>query len=294
MTFLFALLFVLLILVFARQAWHNGVLTQYWGILGLAGGIGAGYLFFQYSATLLERFAPDYYLPLVPNIIASGVVGVIIYFIVRGVAKSILSSLFGEGSLLHGWTDGLRGAILSLIPSLVTVAILVSGIRVGGTLLELRHLEYICRGDVDFTAAEYPRWPVWTKWRDSVEGIPTLTTWLKPVDPVSRLRERRAVCLLVASEKPELLEFLQSDPATEPIFNSTALQDAMASDRIAALLGNFQHVTLIMHPLIHEIALDPEAAEALDKLDLQALIDGFMLAPERQQQIKQIKEHVIQ
>jgi len=202
--------------------------------------------------------------------------------------------MFGEGSFLHGWTDGLRGAILSLLPSLVTVAILVSGIRVGGTLLELRHLENICRDEANFTTAEYPRWPVWAKWRDSVEGIPTLTTWLKPVDPVSRIPERRVVCLLVASEKPELLEFLRADPATAPIFNSTVLQDAMASDHIAALLGNFQHVTLILHPLIHDVALDPAAAEALDRLNLQALVDGFMLAPERQEQIKQIKGHAIQ
>ncbi len=294
MTFLFAILFVLLILVFAHQAWHNGVLTQYWGILGLATGIGAGYLFFQYSAGLLERFAPDYDLPLIPNVIASGVVGMVAYFIVRGIAKSILSSLFGEGSLLHGWTDGLRGAVLSLVPSLVTVAFLVSGIRVAGTLLELRHLENICRAEVDFTTAEYPRWPGWAKWRGSVEGIPALTTALKPVDPVSRIRERRVVALLVASEKPELLDFFQSDPTTAPIFNSTAFQDAMASGDIDALLGNFQHVTLILHPLVHEVALDPEAANALDNLNLQALVDGFMLAPERQQRLREIQGHPIQ
>jgi len=286
MTFLFALLFFLLILVFARQAWYNGVLTQYWGILGLAGGLGAGYLFFQHSATILEHLAPDRYLPLIPNIIASGGVGLVVYFIVRTITKSILSSLFNPEGPLSGWTDGLRGAILSLIPSIITVLILVSGIRLGGTLMELRHLEYICRSEVDFSARGYPRWSAWAKWRDSVEGIPTLTTLLKPVDPVSRIPERRIVCLLVASEKPELLEFLQSNSQTAPILNSTPMQEAMTSERIALLLDNFQHVALIMHPLIRKAAHDPEATAALNNLNLQQLIDGFMLSPERQERIK--------
>jgi len=291
MAFLFALLFILLIIIFARQAWSNGVLTQYWGILGLAGGIGAGYIFFQNSAAILERLAPDRYLPLMPNVIASGVVGIIVYFITRGIVKSILSSVFGGDSSLQGLTDGMSGAVLSLVPSVITVVILASGIRLGGTLMELRHLEYICRPQVDFTTNKYPSWPFWAKWRDSVEEIPFLTTGLYPVDPISRVPERRIVDLLVASKKPDLLEFLQSDPATAAIFNSSTMQDVMTSDDIAILLNKFQHVTLIRHSMVEQAAYDPEVKEALEALDLQQLIDGFMLSPEKQERLK--KERIL-
>ncbi len=286
MPFLFAFLFILLILIFARQAWHDGVLTQYWGILGLAGGIGVGYLFFQNSAILLERLAPEYYLPLIPNVIVSGVVGLVAYFIVRSIVKSILSGMFNEDSLLHGWTNGFRGAILSLVPSVITVGILASGIRLGGTLLELRHLENICRPEINFSTKKYPHWPVWAGWRDSVEGIPYLVDGLAPLDPVSRVKERRVVDLLVASKKPELLNYLRSAPETTAIFNSKAMQDALTSDDVAVLLSKYQHVTLITHPVIRQVVDDPDAAKALTDLELQPLIDGFMLSPERQKHIK--------
>ncbi|MFK5920555.1 MAG: hypothetical protein QM496_00125 [Verrucomicrobiota bacterium] len=286
MAFLFALFFALLILTFARQAWLHGVLVQYWGILGLAAGIAAGYLFFQNSAILLERLAPEYYLPLIPNVITSSVIGLAVYFIVRGFIKSILCSLFGEDSILNGWTEGLRGAILSLLPSLITVLIIASGIRAGGTLLELKHLENICRPKVNFSTKKYPSWPVWATWRDSVESIPFLVNTLKPLDPISRVNERRVVDLLVASKKPELLTFLRSAPETATIFSSKGMQDALASDDIITLLAKFQHVTLIQHALIRQAAEDPGAAKALADLELQPLIDGFMLSPERQQRLK--------
>lgn len=286
MAFLFALFFVLLILTFARQAWLHGVLVQYWGIFGLAAGIAAGYLFFQNSAVLLERLAPTYYLPLIPNVITSSAIGLAIYFIVRGFIKSILCSLFGENSVMNGWTEGLRGAILSLLPSMVTVLIIASGIRVGGTLLELKHLEYISRPKVNFSTKKYPSWPVWATWRDSVEAIPFLVDGLKPLDPISRINERRVVDLLVASKKPELLTFLRSAPETAPIFSSKGMQDALVSDDILVLLAEYQHVTLIQHSLVRQAAKDPDAAKALADLELQPLIDGFMLSPERQQRIQ--------
>lgn len=286
MTVLFAILFILLILLFARQAWHNGVLAQYWGILGLAVGLGAGYLFFRNSALILERLAPEYYLPLIPNVFASGAVGLVVYFIVRGIAKSMLSSMFGEDSLLNGWTDGFRGAVLSLVPSIVTVTILASGIRLGGTLLELRHLENICRPEVDFRTDKYPAWPVWASWRDSVEEIPFLLDGLDPLDPVSRVAERRVVDLLVASKKPDLLEFLRASPQTSAIFKSKGMQEVLVSKEITPLLAGYQHTSLITHPLIHQAAIDPDAQEALANLELQPLIDGFMLSPERQEKLK--------
>lgn len=286
MAFLFALLFILLILTFARQAWHNGVLTQYWGILGLAAGLVAGYIFFQYSGAILERLAPDRHLPLLPNVIASAVVGLIVYFIVRGIVKSVLSSAFGGESSLQELTDGMSGAILSLIPSVITVVILASGLRLGGTLMELRHLENICRPQVDFTTKNYPSWSFWAKWRDSVEKIPFVKEGLYFVDPISRVPERRIVCLLVASKKPDLFEFLKLDPATASIFKSDAMRDAMDSNEIAVLLNKYQHVTLIRHSMIEKVARDPEIEEALETLDLQLLIDGFMLSPEKQERLK--------
>ena len=289
MTFLFALLFILLILTFARQAWLNGVLAQYWGMIGLVAGMGAGYLFFQYSAAILEQVAPDRYLPLLPNVIVSGAIGLIVYFIARSIAKAILSSYFDPDSALIDWTDGLRGAIFSLIPSVITILILVSGIRLGGTLMELRHLEKICRPNVNYLAKNYPRWSSWAKWRNSIEAIPLLTLGLKSVDPISRVPERRIVCLLVASKKPQLLEYLRSSPETAAIIGSSSMQDVMTSEEIAVLLKESQHVTMLKHPLILQAAHDSETEDALDKLELQQLIDRFMLSPERLDMIKNEK-----
>ncbi|MCF6311482.1 MAG: hypothetical protein L3J39_03440 [Verrucomicrobiales bacterium] len=286
MPFLFALLFILLIAGFARQAWHHGVLTQYWGICGLAGGIAAGYLFFQNSAIILERMAPDLHLPLIPNVIVSAVIGLLVYFVLRHYVKSFLSSLFGEETWLSGWTEGFRGAFLSLLPGIITVAILASGIRLSGTLLELRHLENICRPAANFTTKQYPHWPAFAKWRDAVEKIPFLTTALDPVDPVSRIKERLIVDLLVASKNPKLVDYLRASDPSSAIFKSKSMQTLLATEEITRLSQKFQHVTLILHPLVKTAAADPQNHDPLTDLQLQPLIDEFMLSPERQQTIK--------
>ena len=284
MSIVFVILFASLVLLFARQAWHDGVLAQCWGILGLVGGLGAGYLFFHYSAGVLERFAPNRYALLLPKVLVSSVIGLVVYFLVRGIAKYLFTKWLD--SSLTDWSDGWRGAILSLVPSVITILFIVTGMRVGGTLLEFRHLENICRPKIDFPAHKYPRWPVWAAWRDSLEVIPVLPTLLGPIDSISRVPERRIVCLLVASKKPELFKYLQSDPLTATILNSSGLMEALGSDEVAALLENYQHVALIKHPLIHQAARDPSATKALGDLELRRLIDGFMLSPERQERIK--------
>ena len=64
------------------------------------------------------------------------------------------------------------------------------------------------------------------------------------------------------------------------------MKDVMLSDEIAALLKKLQHVALIKHPLVRQAAHDPNTGKALADLELQRLIDSFMLSPERQERFK--------
>lgn len=277
----------------AARAWTHGVLKMLWAIIGLLLGAGAGVFFFQNSNALLSRWMPGTELGMNAIIIGSIITALIGYLLFRQLSKAILQKLFNPDGPFSGWAEGFRGAAISLVPSLITVAIVGLCLRMSGTLFELRRAELICAPDSAFLVENYPQWPTTTEWRDSMESLPYVIDLYSVVDPVSRRPERTLAMLLIACKNNGLKEHLESNNSTLPIVNGALFQALLSDTEIAALLAAQKHVALLRHPQIVASASNHVLADLARTLDLQDIIDGYMLSPSRQQMLRSAKASTV-
>ncbi len=272
---LFLILAVALVVGLAVHAWRNGVVGMLWGLFGALAGIGGGVLLYQVA---IGGLALGFGVKLGIAFVA----GLIIYLVVRTVSKSVLLNLFEPDGALHFLSDGFGGMILSLFPSLLTVAILALGMRVGGTLLELRRFELLATPDRDFLARHYPERPLVPRWRDGLETLPGVRDGLDLVEPLGRVPERNLVGLLIVTKKPPLLRHLAENPESKPIFEHPAFEKLRANEDVQALNQKGERLPLLRHPEVRAAALDPTLRPLLEDLDLPRLVDGYLLSPEWQ------------
>ncbi len=284
-----ALLAIIFVGFLAARAWTHGVLKMFWAIIGLALGAAAGFFFFQNSNLLLSRWTPGRELGFRANLFGSVVIALIGYLVFRQLAKTLLKAIFNPEGILSGWSDGFRGSLLSLIPSLATVLIVGLSLRMVGTLLELRSAEKICHPENDYTTNIYPGWPASAEWRNAVERLPYVTDIYQHIDPISRRPERQLTLLLIASKKPLLFSHLEKHNITAPIVAGAQFQSLFEDEEIKKLLAERNHVALLRHPKLVEAGSNEVLAERIATIDLPAIIDEFMLSQERQELLKSYK-----
>ncbi|MCB1233999.1 MAG: hypothetical protein KDM91_02900 [Verrucomicrobiae bacterium] len=270
--------FVITVSLFVR-AWNSGVVSILWGISGIAAGLAVGYL--SYEAIIVNLPFPRG-----AKFAIAFVAGLLCYVVVRQIAKGVFKWLFDAEGPLRFFSDGFGGGLVSLAPSLVTILIMTWCIRLGGTMMELRHLEDVSRVEVNYLSHQYPRTPLSAQWRDGLERVPMVREVFGFLDVYSRVRERNLVGLLIASKKPELFAYLQSDPESRPVAASVRLAELLASPELDELNKKRDHIALLRHPDVRAAALDPGIGPLLDTLELRPLVDGFMLSPARQEVVK--------
>lgn len=272
---LFLVIAVVFVLWFAVHAWKNGVVGMLWGFVGALSGIVGGILLYR---MVIAGLALSFGVKLSIAFVA----GLIIYLIVRTIAKSMLLDLFAPDGALSFLADGFGGMLVSLVPSLITVAILAMGLRVGGTLLELRRYDALATPNHDFLAKNYPKQPLIPQWRDGLESLPGARDGLDLIEPTGRVADRNLAGLLIVSKKPPLLRHLSENPESKPIFETPAFQRLLASEEVQAINAKGDRLALLRHPEVRAAALDPTLRPLLRNLELSRLVDGFLLSPEWQ------------
>lgn len=271
----FLLLSVGLVIAFASQAWRNGVLGMIWGVTGALGGIVGGMLLYNFVIAGLA-------FSLGVKLAIAFVAGLIVYLIIRAVVKAALLALFEPDGPLHFFAEGFGGALVSLVPSLLTIAILAMGLRVGGTLVDLRRFELLASPGRDFLAKNYPQRPMPAQWRDSIESLPGVRDALDLIEPVGRTQERALVGLLIASKKEPLFKHLTEDPESKAVIAAPAFQALLGNAGVKALNEKGDRIGLLRHPDVRSAAIDPTLRPLLSSLELPRLIDEFLLSPEWQ------------
>ena len=286
---LLGLLPIILVVFLAARAWTHGVLKMFWAIIGLALGLAAGFFFFQNANALISRLMPGQELGFNAIVGGSIVIALIAYLVFRQLSKAILKTIFNPEGVLGGWTDGFRGSILSLVPSVITVLVLGLTLRMGGTLMELRAAEKNCHPDIDYSKNVYPGWSVVTDWRDAAERLPYTLDIYHLIDPISRPAERQLVLLLIASKKGELFAHLEKHDETSQIIADPIFQTLMEDAEVAKLLEARNHVALVRHPLVVTAASNNVLAERISDIKLRPIIDDFMLSEDRQKLLQSYK-----
>lgn len=276
------LLFFAAILVFLFfRAWKHGVVGMLWGVTGALGGILVGLAAWDFFVKSLNLSNP----------VKAGVcfvIGLMGYAMIRQIAKSILQEIFDRDGPLHFFRGGPGGAILSLIPGLITIGIVAFCLRVGGTLADLDRFEKVSIEGVDFLTPNYPRRSIFSKWRDGVERIGPVGGVLEMADPLCPVAERNLAALLITTKKATLFNVLSQDPETRPLMTSPIFQALRADPEIHELNMTSRHVALMRNPKIQQAALDPSIRTDLLQLELHRVVDAFMLSPARQEMVKSL------
>ncbi|MCB1078280.1 MAG: hypothetical protein KDM64_10690 [Verrucomicrobiae bacterium] len=275
----FILLSAVLVIAFASQAWRNGVVGMLWGITGALAGIVGGILLFNFVISGLT-------LSFGVKLAIAFVAGLVIYLIVRSLAKAVLMALFEPDGPLSWLADGFGGAVVSLVPSLLTVLILAMGLRIGGTLVDLRRFELLVTPGREFPAKIYPARPLVAEWRDGLESLPYVRDGLDFVEPIGRVQERNLVGLLIVSKKAPLFRHLSEDPESKSIVESPVFQALLANETVKELNSKGDRLGMLRHPDVRAAAIDSGLRPALAELELSRLVDEFMLSPNWQQVIE--------
>lgn len=268
-----------LISFFAVHAWKNGVVGMLWGVTGAMTGIAGGALLYRFSLAPLG-------LGFGAKLAIAFFAGLLIYLVARWIAKVVLIQLFEPDGWLHFLAEGFGAAVLSLVPSLLTIVILATGIRVGGTAADLRRLELLATPNANFLAKNYPKQPLAAEWRDGIESLPLVRDGLDWIEPLGRTPERTLVGLLIVSKKPAILRHLSEDPESRSVIASPTFQALLASEEVKTLNAAGERLRLLRHIEVRAAALDSALAGQLRELELNRLVDEFLLSPAWQQTLE--------
>jgi hypothetical protein len=286
---LIGLLPVILVIFLAARAWTHGVLKMFWAIIGLGLGAAVGFFFFQNANALLSRVLPGRELGFNAVVGGSIAIALISYLVFRQLSKAILQKIFNPEGILSGWSEGFRGSLLSLIPSVITVLVVGLALRMGGTLMELRAAERNCHPDMDYLKNVYPGWSVVTDWRNAAERLPYVLDIYHPIDPISRPAERQLVLLLITTKKKALFTHLEQHDETSQIIAGPIFQALMKDPTVVKLLEERNHTALLRHPEVVTAASNNVLAQRISAIDLPPIIDAFMLSEERQKLLQSYK-----
>jgi len=274
----FLLLFLAIAGFLFVRAYHEGVESMLWSSAAVVAGLIGGGIFYR----LLPGLLPDWEAGFRTRVLLTFLVALIPYLVVRFVAKRTLTAWFEPKGIFGGFSDGLWGGLLSLVPALLTIVILIFCIRIGGTWADLRRYEKVSIPGADLLERDYPRRPLLAKWRDGVEQLPFVVSGFGVVDRVNRIPERNLVGLLITTKKEELYEHLSEDPESKLVFETLSFLRLLQDPEVKQLNVDRQHFALLKHVAVRATARDPAIREKLRELELHRLVDEFMLSPDRQ------------
>jgi len=269
---------LLVIVGFAASAWKYGVTHQMSGVLSSCGGIIVGMLCFTKTPKLIESWS-GLSLSNMLIVVLSFVIGLIAFFILKLIFHAVLTAIFNADSPLHHLSAGFGGALASLIPSLVLLAVLATGIRMTGTLMELRNLQHVTRAETYFSKNTYPKWPFLTRCRDEIEKIPLLARTFDMADPISKREVRNLTALLIASKNQEFVAHFQTTSKTSSIVDSEAFQEAGDDEDVRKINDANNRPGLLMNSVIQNQARSTSIRSELRDLDIIEVIDSYLLSP---------------
>lgn len=279
---IFVIAGTLFTLVMAMRAWRKGAMDSLWSLASWGGGAAAGWWMYNSAPQLLSRYA-DVQLNQGAAFVASLVMAVLTFALVRKLARSVFDQVFGPGTALGGWMYGGTGSILSTLPSFAMIVIVALGIRVAGTMLELGQIDRLTSSREKWTKENLPEENLLARWRDAIEGLPRGAAVLDLVDPVSTIPRRNLAAVLLASFNPYVRGRMLDWPgmreiASDPGVRQLVERDLELNELIAGQAAEWKYYRLLRHPKVTQALADERLRRALLAVnapsELRALLTG--------------------
>lgn len=269
---------VLLSLIFVIVAF---LMASSRGVVGLlASGLATSAGF----ATLLAgfHFLPEWgktYLDVEPtwkfSAGVSAAAAFLVFLVLRVVLNLLFKRLFNRDSPLHAFSDGTGGGLLSLVPSLATVLVFLTCVRVAGTVQELNYIDSLSRARVGEAAGRVPGYPISASWRNSTERLPFLAPALDWVDPLGGREDRNTAAFVLAARGSDLRRHLEDQPETGDLMLLPHWAELSADPGVAEALTKTDRVALVRAPAIRRVASGGEMRHHLVGVDFEEELVDF-------------------
>lgn len=269
-------------LMMAIRAWRKGALDSIWSLASWGGGATSGWWMYNSAPQLLEKYA-DVHLNQGATFVASLIMAVLTFALVRKVARTVFDRIFGPDTFLGGWMYGGTGSILSMLPSFALILAFALGIRIAGSMVELGQIERLTATPEKWTPENLPEENLLARWRDAIEGLPRGAAVLDLVDPLSTVPRRNLVAVLLASFNPVVRDRLLTWPNTRTIANHPrVLELAVELNGLSAEpSAEWKYYQLLRHPDVTAALCDEGLRKALTQMDamdeLRAMLTGQAL-----------------
>lgn len=273
-----ALIAILFVAVMAIRGWRSGTLGGILLLSTTAAGIAAGVWAYHNGVSVLSEYVGVEFSAFWSTV-AAGVMAIIGFVVGRMITRTIIQSTFGPEGPLNAWLRGPSGALISLIPSIVIIAVVCYAIRWAGTNYELFQIDRVSQAPADFVGGEYPSHSPLTDWRDAIERWPYSTEVLDQLAPATSIPRRNLAAYLMASansgtlrsslRKDPDLSTVAKHPTVEALENHPDLQ-ALIDGRSGAVL---KYKTLLGHKLLRDAMKDEQLRARLNLVDVPHAIE---------------------
>jgi hypothetical protein len=277
------------VIFMAVRAWHHGALEMVWTMLSWAGGASSAALAFRHGPDLLITYGGTELDP-GQKMIAGFLFSIGTFAAVRGFIVWLIRRAFGPESKLGGWMYGGTGSILSLLPSLTFLLLLCLLIRGTGTMFELESVDRMSAAGGLEERAKYANVPAPTRWRNGLEGLPSIASVLDTFDPVATPARRNLAAIVLASYNEGMRVHLRRSPVTElaanhPITVELVEHSPDLMELVSGTKGEFKYYRLLRHPKLNQALADAELRNSLAQVDvadeIRALVTGRSMPPRK-------------
>lgn len=197
---------------------------------------------------------------------------VVSVFIFRALAKWML----GPDGPFHWWVDGVPGGLVSLVPSLIGVAIFFLFIRTAGTMQELKYVATLSQTGLAASVAKVPPYPLLTRFRDGIEDIPGFATIADLFDPLGHRQARRAAALSLMLKSPEWIRYLEGENDDSLLVASRNSLDWGAETEPGLALGRYDYFGLLLSPELDKAAREDTLGPLLAAFTPRAAYESFL------------------
>tara|TARA_R110000850_G_scaffold66894_10_gene148476 strand:- start:2526 stop:3404 length:879 start_codon:yes stop_codon:yes gene_type:complete len=200
----------------------------------------------------------------------------IAYVISRIIFGLVIKWVLGADSSLNSLSDGVPGALLSLIPSLVGVFFLFTCARIAGTVLELNYTESLSREGIIDMVGKIPDYPVAAKWRNEIERLPLIPTALDLTDPFSNRANRNTGALVMIGRSGSLRSHVLADPSTAELAGNEEIHALTRDPAVFRVLETHDRVALVLNSKVREVASSGDLSSSLREFNLQRSLEGYV------------------
>ncbi len=275
----------LLLLVHFWRGWRSGVMRQLFSLIALA----LAFLAAMFGRELLVPFLrplglPDRQLSIIGAVLAA----LVIYILVSVLSAVLFKNTSDQKLIVVRFGYGLFGGLIGLVKGLFVVWLLFVGIRLVGTIAEVRLALHATPSSpeaetqvVDLRGAPGPIVKSLAAMKEALEQGP-IGAVMDRLDPVPTKFSRTLPKLVRVLSDRDAVARLQHAPGVEKLIEHPSFVALTNDPEIARAAQGHDYRALMQNPRLLEVINDEGLRAAFESIELEKALD-FALASEPQQ-----------